>query len=95
MDVNVDIRKISIGSDYKSSAMHYLVGQKILNGLYSIHLIKQDQNTQSIKIWIEKENEVMLWKSLIHQCLFLSNIILIFNEVTFLFYCHTCKKQKI
>ena len=62
MDVNVDIRKISIGSDYKSSAMHYLVGQKILNGLYSIHLIKQDQSTQSIKIWIEKENEVMLWK---------------------------------
>ncbi|HAI40826.1 MAG TPA: hypothetical protein DCM40_23355 [Maribacter sp.] len=62
MDVNVDIRKISIGSDYKSSAMHYLVGQKILNGLYSIHLIKQDQGTRSIKIWIEKENEVMLWK---------------------------------
>ena len=62
MDVNVDIRKISIGSDYKSSAMHYLVGQKILNGLYSIHLIKQDQGTGSIKIWIEKENEVMLWK---------------------------------
>ena len=26
----MDIRKISIGPDYKSGAMHYLVGQKIL-----------------------------------------------------------------
>jgi len=26
----MDIRKISIGADYKSGAMHYLVGQDVL-----------------------------------------------------------------
>ena len=36
----MDIRKISIGPDYKSGAMHYLVGQKVLNGEYCIHLIQ-------------------------------------------------------
>jgi hypothetical protein len=62
MDVTVGIRKISIGPDYKSSAMHYLVGQKILNGDYFIHLIEKDINSGSLKIWIEKGEEVMLWK---------------------------------
>jgi len=58
----MDIRKISIGADYKSSSMHYLVGQAILNGSYTIHLIQQDLSNNSIKIWIEKNNEVLLWK---------------------------------
>tara|TARA_R110002051_G_scaffold275876_1_gene336817 strand:- start:643 stop:864 length:222 start_codon:yes stop_codon:yes gene_type:complete len=55
------IRKISIGSDYKSSAMHYLVGQAILGGSYTIHHIRMERDN-SIKIWIEKEDEVVLWK---------------------------------
>ena len=38
----MDIRKISVGPDYKSGAMHYLVGQDILNNSYKIHLIKYD-----------------------------------------------------
>jgi len=58
----MDIRKISIGADYKSSSMHYLVGQSILNGSYTIHLIQQDLSNNSLKIWIEKNNEVLLWK---------------------------------
>tara|TARA_Y100001951_G_scaffold81044_1_gene69124 strand:+ start:164 stop:388 length:225 start_codon:yes stop_codon:yes gene_type:complete len=58
----MDIRKISVGSDYKSGAMHYIVGQKILNGDYSIHLIQYDIQSNSIKIWIEKDEEVLLWK---------------------------------
>ena len=58
----MDIRKISIGADYKSSSMHYLVGQSILNGSYTIHLIQQDLSNNSIKICIEKNNEVLLWK---------------------------------
>lgn len=59
----MDIRKISIGPDYKSGAMHYIVGQEILNGTHSIHLIRYDLETESIKIWIEGENqEIMLWK---------------------------------
>mgnify|MGYP003120021252 FL=1 len=58
----MDIRKISVGSDYKSGAMHYIVGQTILNGDYTIHLIQYDIESNSIKIWIEKKEEVLLWK---------------------------------
>ena len=56
----MDIRKISIGSDYKSNAMHYIVGQIVLGGSYNIQHIIYDGN--SYKIWIIKDNEVMLWK---------------------------------
>mgnify|MGYP003626910168 FL=1 len=58
----MDIRKISVGPDYKSGAMHYLVGQDVLNGSYKIHLIQFDEMKKSFKIWIIKSNEVVLWK---------------------------------
>lgn len=60
----MDIRKISIGPDYKSGAMHYIVGQEVLGGNYVIHLIRFDSNLESIKIWIEKlkGSEIFLWK---------------------------------
>jgi len=58
----MDIRKISVGPDYKSGAMHYLVGQEVLNGSYKIHLIQFDEMKKSFKIWIIKSNEVVLWK---------------------------------
>ena len=58
----MDIRKISVGPDYKSGAMHYLVGQEVLGGSHIIHLIKHNIDTNSIKIWIEKSNEIFLWK---------------------------------
>ncbi len=59
----MDIRKISIGPDYKSGAMHYIVGQDILNATHTIHLIMMDEKSDSIKIWIEGENEeILLWK---------------------------------
>ena len=58
----MDIRKISIGADYKSGAMHYIVGQEVLGGTYVIHLIQQDQKEESYKIWIEKNKELLLWK---------------------------------
>ena len=57
------IRKIAIGPDYKGGAMHYLVGQNVLNNQYIIHLIRHDKKDDSIKIWIEKDDEVVLWKS--------------------------------
>lgn len=63
----MDIRKISIGPDYKSSAMHYIVGQEVLNGNYIIHLIRYESTTNSIKVWIEKEEEVFLWKEFTSQ----------------------------
>tara|TARA_B110000858_G_C17704009_1_gene427337 strand:+ start:850 stop:1068 length:219 start_codon:yes stop_codon:yes gene_type:complete len=56
----MDIRKISIGADYKSGAMHYIVGQSVLGGTYIIHLIQKEST--SYKIWIIKEKEVLLWK---------------------------------
>ena len=60
---NMEIRKISVGPDYKGGAMHYIVGQKVLNETYEIHLIKLEDFTQSIKIFIINEsNEILLWK---------------------------------
>ena len=38
----MDIRKLSIGADYKSGAMHYIVGQDVLGGSHKIHLIQGD-----------------------------------------------------
>tara|TARA_R100001480_G_scaffold105527_1_gene107959 strand:+ start:117 stop:341 length:225 start_codon:yes stop_codon:yes gene_type:complete len=58
----MDIRKISVGPDYKSGAMHYLVGQEVLNGSYFIHLIQHDISSNSIKIWIQRKDEIVLWK---------------------------------
>lgn len=60
----MDIRKISVGPDYKSGAMHYLVGQQVLGGNYTIHLIKFSEVDDNYQIYIEDsiENEVLLWK---------------------------------
>jgi len=56
----MNIRKISVGPDYKSS-MNYVVGQKVLGNKYIIHLIKQEEGF--FKIWIERDDEVILWKA--------------------------------
>ena len=59
----MDIRKISVGPDYKSGAMHYIVGQKVLSESNEIHLIKFDDVKSSIKIYIiNLKQEVVLWK---------------------------------
>jgi len=58
----MDIRKISIGPDYKN-AMSYLQGQEVLGGSHKIHLIFFDEFKDSFKIWIENDSdEVLLWK---------------------------------
>jgi hypothetical protein len=55
------IRKISIGSDYKNNAMHYIVGQDVLGGNYQIcEIIK---TTSSVLIYILKDGEIFMWKS--------------------------------
>ena len=46
-----DIRKISVGADYKSSAMHYIVDQEVLGSRYRIHCIKKDERKNSFKIY--------------------------------------------
>ena len=59
----MDIRKISIGPDYKSGAMHYIVGQKILGDSNEIHHIKRNSETGAMLIYIiNKKDEVVLWK---------------------------------
>ena len=56
------IRKISIGADYKSSSMHYLIGQPVLNNTYIICLIEHDSKSDSYFIYIQKGDEVKVWK---------------------------------
>ena len=57
------IRKISIGADYKSGAMHYIVDQMIFGGTHMIHLINKNESNQSLTIFIEnKKGEIFLWK---------------------------------
>jgi hypothetical protein len=59
----MDIRKISVGPDYKGGAMHYIVGQSVLNDTNEIHLIKHNIKTNSILIYIiNQKDEVVLWK---------------------------------
>jgi hypothetical protein len=58
----MDIRKISIGQDYKT-AMHYIVGQQVLGGDYAIHLIRASEETGVTRVYIiSKAQEVLLWK---------------------------------
>ena len=59
----MDIRKISIGPDYKGGAMHYIVGQKVLNDTNEIHLIKYSADSKSVLIYIiNQKEEIVLWK---------------------------------
>lgn len=59
MDSN--IRKISIGSDYKNDAMHYSIGQQVYGG-HEISNILFDDTDNSYNIYIKKQNEVLPWK---------------------------------
>ena len=59
----MDIRKISVGPDYKGSSMHYITGQKVLGDTHEIHLIKSETQSGSIRIYIiNDKQEVVLWK---------------------------------
>jgi len=58
----LDIRKISIGADYKSGGNALHCGQDVLGGKYCIHLIQYDQEDFSYRIWIRNKDEVLLWK---------------------------------
>ena len=57
----MDIRKISIGPDYKT-AMHYLVDQDVMGGSHKIHLIKFYEDLSSYRIWITDGEEITCWK---------------------------------
>ena len=54
------IRKISVGSDYKN-AMHYIVGQDVMGGSYTISEIVSDN--KGYGVWIKnKKGESVQWK---------------------------------
>ena len=56
------IRKISIGLDYKSNSMHYILHQQVLGGKATIHLIQETPN-RGIKIWVQNaDSTIKLWK---------------------------------
>lgn len=59
----MNIRKISIGPDYKGGAMHYIVGQQVLGGSYTIHLIQNKSKSGDINIWIKGDDGIVMWKS--------------------------------
>ena len=54
------IRKITVGTNYKQDAMHYIVGQRVINNTWEIHLIKESED--GYELFIEKDDEVQLWK---------------------------------
>ena len=56
-----NIRKISIGSDYKNDAMHYSVGQEVYGG-HTICDIVSDETDGEYFIYIKKNDEVLPWK---------------------------------
>tara|TARA_R100001591_G_scaffold14_3_gene56 strand:+ start:11315 stop:11539 length:225 start_codon:yes stop_codon:yes gene_type:complete len=56
-----NIRKISIGSDYKNDAMHYSIGQEVYGG-HNICNILYDDEDLSYNIYIEKNQEILPWK---------------------------------
>ena len=59
--MNNNIRKISIGSDYKNDAMHYSIGQEVYGG-HNICNILYDDKDLSYNIYIEKNQEILPWK---------------------------------
>lgn len=54
------IRKISIGQDYKSDAMHYSVDQKVYGGHTIIDIKETDI---SYDVYIKKGDEIKPWKT--------------------------------
>jgi len=56
-----NIRKISIGSDYKNDAMHYSIGQQVYGGHIISNILYKEEDS-SYNIYIEKSNEILPWK---------------------------------
>ncbi len=56
-----NIRKISIGSDYKNDAMHYAVGQEVYGGHTICDILNSESKGENL-IYIKKNNEVLPWK---------------------------------
>jgi len=53
------VRKISIGRDYKTDAMHYSIGQEVYGKHIINNIIEEDDK---YSIYIKKDDEVVPWK---------------------------------
>ena len=53
------IRKISVGRDYKDSAMHYAVGQEVYGGNIICDIVEKEEK---FSIFIKKQCEILPWK---------------------------------
>lgn len=56
------IRKIAIGPDYKD-AMHYVVGQGVVDGRYKIEAIIHDKEAGQYDIYVRDNDGIRKWKS--------------------------------
>ena len=56
------IIKLSIGSDNKSNANHYATRQEVYGG-HTIHSINHNEDKDSYDIYIEKDQEIIPWKT--------------------------------
>lgn len=57
--MNSNIRKISIGRDYKDNAMHYSIGQEVYGGHIICDIIEEENK---YLVYIKKNDEVLPWK---------------------------------
>lgn len=65
-NLNSIIRKISVGPDYKSGSMHYVVGQSVLGGNYVIDRILRSKERDEFSVWIKSnDSEVLIWKTFV------------------------------
>jgi len=53
------VRKISIGRDYKTDAMHYSIGQEVYGGHVISNIIEEEDK---YSIYIKKNEEIVPWK---------------------------------
>ena len=53
------IRKISVGKNYKTDAMHYAVGQEVYGGHILCDILEDESK---FSIFIKKNNDVLPWK---------------------------------
>ena len=53
------IRKITIGKEYTTKAMHYTVGQEVYGGHTICDILEEDSK---YSVYIKKDKEVLPWK---------------------------------
>jgi hypothetical protein len=58
------VRRVQVGPDMKN-AMNYLVGQDVMRGAGVIKTIRVNDN-YDVEVWVLKEGEIFLWKTIMH-----------------------------